>query len=149
MIEVVPSTLAHARELATNIRSKDQDEARALGMAPHRGLFYAYRHSLLRRTALVRGSVAAMWGVSGTPLGMVGQPYLITGELVNHVSPMSFVRIYRQEVKSFQSLFPILTGYVASDYHEAVRVLKIAGFSVSEPEDVNGNHFQRFHLCSG
>lgn len=148
MIEVVPSTLVHARKLATNIRPKDQDEARALGMAPHKGLFYAYRHSLLRRTALVRGSVAAMWGVSGTPLGIVGRPYLVTGKLCDTVHPVAFAKVYIKELKGMRALFPVLENYVHSDYDGAVSMLELAGFTLSEPIDINGALFRRFSMVS-
>jgi hypothetical protein len=148
MIEVVPSTMAHARELAKSIREKDQIEARALGLVPHKALFYAYRHSVLRRTAVVDGSVAAMWGISGTPLGVVGQPYLITGTVCDKIHPVTFAKIYIKELKGMKSLFPVLENYVHSDYEGAVEMLRIAGFELSDPIDINGTSFRRFRMVS-
>lgn len=148
MIEVVPSTLAHARELARSIRPADQKEAEALGMAPHRALFYAFRHSVLRRTALVDGSVAAMWGVGGTPLGILGMPYLITGTVCDKVHPVIFAKIYIKELKGMKSLFPVLENYVHSDYTGAVSMLRIAGFELSDPIDINGASFRKFSMVS-
>ena len=147
-IEIVPSELRHVRELALSIREKDQDEARALGLAPHRGLHFAYTHATLRRTCLVDGSVAAMWGVCGTPLGIAGQPYLITGTVVNQISPVKFARIYIKEVESMRNLFPVLENYVHADYIGAVKMLQLAGFELSDKLIINGSDFYRFSMRS-
>lgn len=130
------------------MRENDKKEARALGLIPHHALFYAYKHACFRRTALVDGKVAAMWGVVGTPLGLVGQPYLITGTECDKVSPLAFARIYINELGAMARIFPILENYVDNDYHEAIGMLEIAGFDVSKPVLYNNHLFRKFTLRS-
>lgn len=143
-INIVPSTVAHVRELQKSLRSEDRLELEALGLNPSHSIFSSYRKSILRKTCLVNGKVGAMWGVSGTPLSLTGQPYLITGEPVLEMSFLRFARIYKQEVLEMSRLFPLLENYVHSNYHGAVRLLKMSGFIISKPVYINGNMFRKF-----
>lgn len=147
-IEIVPSTVQHVRELSENIRIKDRREAEALGLKPNRALFYSYKHALVRHTLLIDDRVAAMWGLCGTPLGTVGQPYFVTGVDVEKLSPIRFARLYIRELNSLKNIFPVLENYVHSDYKGAVRMLRLAGFTLSEPVLINDNLFQRFTLVN-
>lgn len=147
-IEIVDSTHKHVKELAKTLRPKDRLEAEGLGLNPEQGLFYAFRWALWRRTALVDGQVAAMWGLHGSLLGNLGRPYLITGEAVNLIHPVKFARIYKQEVETMKQMFPVLENYVDIRYKESVRMLKIAGFTVNEPELYNGHLFSKFEMRS-
>ena len=132
-IIIETATTEHVRQLAKNIRSNDQLEANKLGIEPHKGLFVAYRQSILRRSALLNGGVIAMWGIAGTPLSKTGQPWLITGEGVNKISPIKFARLYKEQVQDMKAYFDVLSNYVDAEYEGAVRMLKIAGFTLSEP----------------
>jgi len=89
-----------------------------------------------------------MWGVCGTPLGVAGQPYLITGTVVNQISPVKFARIYIKEVESMRNLFPVLENYVHADYIGAVKMLQLAGFELSDKLSINGSDFYRFSMRS-
>lgn len=96
------------------------------------------------------GNVAAMWGLGGTIVGQVGQPYLITGVECEKVSPFAFARVYKQEVELMKTMFPTLENYVDSRYKGAVRMLKIAGFQLSEePVQVKptGALFYKFRMA--
>lgn len=132
-VEIVPSTIAHAKELAQNLRQGDRQEALGLGLVPEKAVFFSYRGGLWRRTALIDNQVAAMWGVAGCPMGLVGQPYLITSPVCEEILPIRFARIYKQEVSVMTKLFPILENYVDASYEGAVRMLRIAGFSLKGP----------------
>lgn len=143
-IVVVPSTMAHASAMANNIRKKDKLEAERMGLDARRGLFYAYRTAVWRRTALVDDKVAAMWGVRGMTLSGVGEPYLITTPVVETVSPVRFARVYRNEVNQMKQLFPILENYVDANYDEAVKMLRIAGFQISDTPVKIGPHDSSF-----
>lgn len=111
-------------------------EALGLGLDPEKAVFFSYRGGLWRRTALINGRVAAMWGLAGTPMGLVGQPYLITSPVCQEISPIRFARVYREEVKTMKKLFPILENYVDASYEGAVRMLRIAGFELKGPRKV-------------
>ena len=133
MLEIIPSTSEHVRELSKTIRQADKEEAIAAGLVPHKALFYAYKRAFYRRTALINGNVAAMWGVLGSPLGVLGQPYLVTGEYVSDIRPTEFVRAYKNEVQIMSKMFSLLENYVDARYTSAIKLLKLAGFEVSEP----------------
>lgn len=148
MITVLPSELWHVHELAEDMRQRDQEEAKGIGMDPKDALLYTFKHGLMRRTAFVGDTVAAMWGLGGTPLGVVGQPYLVTGRACDTVSPIRFAKIYIKELNSMKSLFPVLENYVHSDYEGAVRMLELAGFDLSEDIPINGTRFKRFTMIT-
>lgn len=147
-IEIVDSVGKHAKELAKTLRIKDRIEAESMGLNPEQATFYAYRWALWKRTALVDGKVAAMWGLHGSLLGHSARPYLITGEAVNLVSPIKFARVYTKEVQIMKQMFPVLENYVDLKYEESVRMLRIAGFTIKEPELLNGHLFSKFEMRS-
>ena len=119
------------KEIVKVLRKEDQQEADALGVNPEKALFGLYRYAVLRKTAFVDNQIAALWGVVGTPLGIVGRPYLITGQAVELVSPLTFARIYRKEVVKMQELFPVLEQYVDASYTGSVKMIQLAGFSLN------------------
>lgn len=147
-VEIVPSTISHAKELTLTMRQKDREEALAMGLNPKKAVFYAYRNSLFRRTALIDGKVAAMWGVVGNLFGGSGKPYLITSTEVEKMSPIAFARIYREQVKKMSKLYPVLSNIVHDDYDAAKRMLVIGGFDITEPFpiDSSGHLFREFYL---
>jgi hypothetical protein len=147
-IEIIPAVADHVRALGISMRAADQAEIRGFGLVPHRTLWVSYRHSLMRRTALVDGEVAAMWGVTGAPLGRAGRPWLLTGPACDRVSPIRFARIYRDEAVSMLGLFPALENIVDSSYYGAVRMLCLAGFTVHDPVPmgVDGKCYSRFEM---
>lgn len=146
MIEIIDSTTSHVRELRKTLRDNDKLEATRVGLDPFKAIFIAYTRAVFRKTVLVNGRVAAMYGVVGTPLGLVGMPYLITGTVSEEVSPLTFARVYKQGVEEMSSIFSVLENYVDASYLGAVRLLKISGFSLSEPVQINGFDFLRFTL---
>lgn len=89
-----------------------------------------------------------MWGLHGELLGSTGHPYFLTGTESEKVSSIRFARLYKEEVQVMRTLFPILENYVDATYEHAVRLLKIAGFTLSPPVFVNGNPFLKFRLES-
>ncbi len=149
-VTLVPTEIRHVKEISDNLRDEDKAEALRIGVEPRKGCFYAYRSALWKRTALIDGQAAAMWGVAGNPLGLIGQPYLITTDRVRKVSPLRFSRIYRDEVSVMSRLFPILENYVDAEYKGAVRMLKIAGFELLGPETVKPSSalFYKFRKVS-
>lgn len=146
----LPSELAHVRELSRDLQEGDIREMESLGVNPSHALFHSFKQSLLRRSALLDGKVIAMWGVGGTPLSLVGHPYLLTGNGIKGISSIRFVSIYRQEVNYMKQLFPVLENYVDASYTEAKRVLKMSGFHLdgARPLGPKGSLFQRFWMES-
>ena len=135
-VEITTSTFRHAKELSLTLRENDKLEAQAMGLNPVKGCFDVYRRAIWRMTGLIDGKVAAMWGIAGNPLGDVGQVYLITGTEVEKISPLRFARIYKEQVEVMKTIFPILENYVDARYEGAIRLLKIAGFELSGPFEI-------------
>ena len=146
-MEVKYSVLEDVERLSANMREKDRKEAEALGMNAKKALYLTFRYGILRKSAFLDGKIVAMWGICGTPLSLVGRPYLITSNEVARMSPLKFARMYAKEVQTMNSLFPILENYVDANYDEAVRLLKIVGFELT-PEKINGNDFYKYRMVS-
>lgn len=149
-VAIVPATADHAWILGRGLRAADVREVGCLGQMPHAAVFWSYRRALIRKTALVDGEVAAMWGVVGAPLGMVGTPWLLTGPASERVSALTFARIYQAEALGMLRLFPKLENYVDASYTGAVRLLKLAGFTLDEPKPygLTQSPFRRFEMVA-
>lgn len=117
-----------------------------MGLNPDTALYHTYRNALYRKTALLNGEVAAMWGVCGTPLSISGVPYLLTSPLVETVSPIVFSRLYIKEVQEMKKLFPVLENYVDAEYTCAVKMLLLAGFKLEGPITLNNSLFYKFSI---
>lgn len=147
-VSIVPTLPSHIDRLGRSLRANDEREITCLGLNPHRMLWRSYRVALWRETVLIDGEVAAIGGVGGTALGIVGRPWMLTSPIAETISPLSFVRIFKQEVAQMLQLFPVLTNYVHAEYQGAVRLLELAGFTLDEPVPFGspGVLFRRFHL---
>lgn len=111
-----------------------------------KGLWRCFRQGINNKTALLDGKVVACWGVGGVFLGDTGQPWFLTTKELLKMSKMELVRIYKREVEEMLTLFPVLENYVDSDYNGAVRLLRIAGFTVGEPEPQGQGMYRKFTL---
>lgn len=132
-IEIVPATLEHVQALGQCMNDEDMQEAVAGGLVPRRALWRGWKQSLIRYAALVDGEIAAMWGVSGSIMGGIGVPWLVTARAARKVSPHEFRKIYVNEVRKMLEIYPVLVNYVDARYDGAVRMLKISGFNLDEP----------------
>ena len=145
--EIRISVFNDVEALVRQVRDKDRLEAEALGMSVDKALYLTFKYGLIRRTVTLDGEVIAMFGVSGTPLSLVGRPYFVSGKGIGRLSPIKIARIYKREVSTMNSLFPILENYVDANYEEAVRLLKITGFELT-PQKINGNDFYKYRMVS-
>lgn len=147
-ISLVTTTLDHIQELSKTLRDQDKQECLRLGFEPEKALYYSFKHAVIKRTGLINGKVAAIWGVTGTPLGITGQPYLVTSNEILKISPFKFARFYRKEVQAFNIIFPILENYVDASYIGAIRMLKVAGFKINttDPFITETGKFFKFTL---
>lgn len=145
VVEILPTTAAHIRELQRTIREADRKEIENYGFSCAKGLWMSFKRGLGNNTALVDGRVAAIWGCAGCYLGSTGQPWLLTSPEVEKVSPLYFARLYQREIYKMLNLFPTLTNYVAADYEKAIRLLQIIGFEIGEPEILGfGGIYRKF-----
>lgn len=131
-VEIVDTNRYHLLALRGRLRAGDCLEIAATGASQARAIWRSYRASVVSRTGIVDGKVAAVWGCAGPVLGGVGEPWLLTAPEVERV-PLRFVRQGREELARMLSLYPVLQNYVAADYKQACRFLEVLGFTLGEP----------------
>lgn len=144
-IETVQATPNLVRKLRDNLREGDIKEIERYGLTVQKAVWDSYRTSMVRKIALADGEVACMWGVSGNCMGMIGIPWLLTASIVEK-HPLAFVLYYREEVKNMLKLFPVLENIVDADYSQAIKLMELVGFTVSEPQAMgkHGKMFRKF-----
>lgn len=130
-VEIIPATLAHGYELARNLRAEDRAEVSAAG-DPRHLIRHSIRRSFVKRTALVDGRVAAMWGMGGTVVSNEGDIWLLTTAAVE-LAPVRFIRQARAEIEHMLTVRSRLSGTVAVSYGRAVRLLEVLGFTIEPP----------------
>lgn len=132
-----------------DIEFADRDvlEARRLGLDITENMHRTISTSLYKKTALFGSVPMAMWGVVGDLFG-TGMPYLTISRHIKLITTREFVRIYKQEVREMLKFFPRLENVVDAEYENAVRMLKIAGFRVTEPVPVFPSEalFRKFEI---
>lgn len=146
VVSIVESIGPHTVSLKDRLRPQDAQEILRFGITVQHALWYSYRNSLIRKTALIDGTVAAMWGCNGIFMGRVGTPWLLTSPEVHKVSPLKFTRIYQQEVVKMLKMFPRLENYVDAEYSGAIRLLEIIGFTVEEPQKMGTGMYRKFWI---
>jgi hypothetical protein len=129
---ILPTTKAHLGVLAEKLRAGDAAEIEAAGISPRRALWRSWRNSVLASTMVVDGEIAAVGGVGGCPLGRVGELWLLTAPPIERAK-IAFLAEARSAVRVMLTIFPELRGRVSADYHKAVRLLEVLGFTVGEP----------------
>ena len=146
-IQIVPAEYKHLLALAPVMRTADRCEVMAAGMTPLKALFRSWRPSMIANAGFVDGEIAAVWGMIGSPLGRVGNPWLLTSAAVEKV-PRAFLEIGREEVRRMLSLCPMLVGLVDPSYWKAVRFLAFLGYSFGEPVSYGprGASFLQFRM---
>lgn len=145
-IVIVPTLPEHIRELRETIRDGDRAEIESFGFSCAKGLWRSYKNGMFNQTALIEGKVVAVWGCGGSYLGETGQPWLMTSYEVYRISPLRFARIYQREVYKMLEMFPYLVNFVAADYPEAIRLLRIVGFEIGAPEKVGKGMYRKFEM---
>jgi hypothetical protein len=150
---IEPTEVGHIYQLAETLREQDRLEILNLGFGVKKALWRAYRNSIMCKTALVADKVAAIWGLGiglragVSPLSDLGVPWLHTSVAIESV-PFSFVRVAKVELAAMLKLRPRLESFVAADYAQAIKFLRILGFAVEKPEVVGlgGALYCRFHM---
>ena len=150
-IEIKTSVLDDVYQLWPKLREKDREELTAMGYKPRTAVYYSFKHGLYRKTGFVDGKIGAMWGVCGAPLGMVGQPYLLTTKEFEKPSVKEVVKMYKKEVDIMLQIFPVLENYVDYNYEAAIKLLKLVGFTIEGPVPLGPkrNPFCRYYMTSG
>lgn len=121
----------HLRLMADAMSGDSMKVAENMGFTPLKALWNSYRNSLICRTAFIEGRIAAIWGLSGTIFGNIGQPWLIlTPETQEY--PMRVAFRYRKELKNMLQMFNILEEFVPVENNSSIRMLELMGFKVDK-----------------
>lgn len=139
-LTIAPSSIADVYRLAANMRAADARECTDMGSTPVKSVRNSFMNAILRQTAFVDGEIAAMAGLVGDVLTDVGYPFLFTTAAVER-APVAFVKAYLRVLAQFQKVKPILVTYVAADYASSIRLLKLAGFRIGDPQFAGGGVF--------
>ncbi len=145
-VNIVSTNGSHIAVLKNNLRRQDADEILRFGVSIKHALWRSYRTSVVRKTALIDGVVAACWGVNGMLMGNIGQPWLMTTPEVKRISPLKFVRIYQEEVIQMLKMFPKLENFCDAEYDSAIRLLEIIGFNIGEPQAIGNGMYRKFWI---
>ena len=147
-IQIVPCTMAHMDALADSLRLLDIEELQAQGKGPRAVLRASIKGSLWCRTYLYDGEVAAMMGLGGVAMDDLGRPWFLTSDVIYRPNAWTVVKECRKGVALMLELKPRLENYVLAKYEQAVRLLRILGFSLDEPMPFGpkGVLFRRFYL---
>ena len=107
MIEIIQATLSHVQELSMTMNREDRDEVEGLYLKAHRVLWRGWKNSVIRKTLMIDGEVGAIWGVTGSPLALIGHPWMLTSKKVRGMSPHTFAKLYKSEVRGLLEVFPV------------------------------------------
>lgn len=145
-VTVVDAQAAHIGPLAADLRAGYVVALRRVGLTPERAIWRRYRSSVLRRTGLVDGRVAAMWGVApaggDSLLGGEGDGWLFTAEAVR-LAPKAALRIGRGELERFRAVFGRMRGIVSLEDECAERFAERLGCRLLGAE---GAFFRRYEV---
>ena len=146
---IVPATMAHAEELAANMRKADVAEIWAAGRhKPLEALKLSLVVSRDPKAGLVDGRVVCMFGIAApTLMSFTGVPWLLgSEELARHWR--YFLRANIPVVARMREEYDVLANYVDARNKTAIRWLKWLGFDIKEaqPYGPDGLPFHRFEM---
>lgn len=147
-ISIVDALPHHVSALKANLRDEDANEILGLGVSIQHSLWYGYKYSVYRKTALIDGVPVAMFGCIGALLGTRAEIWLLTSPDIYKVSSLRFSRTYQAEVHKMLKIFHYLENKVDARYDAAIRLLDITGFNIDDPEPVgvDGAMYRHFWI---
>lgn len=142
----MPAEPAHMDELAKGLRAGDRLEIIGMGSTVEESFALTWRHSLLRQSVLLGGNVAAVGGVGGSPMGGVGQPWMLTTELFERI-PIFMAKEGIRQTRAWLEIFERLESYVDAGYGRACGFLHVVGFKLDAPTRTeSGIEVRRFWM---
>lgn len=109
---------------------------------PRRVLRAAVADSAYRRTALLDGRVAAMWGVTGPLAAATGHVWLLMSRAARAVPVKVILALVRDELAAVMATKTELVSFAPAADARALRFMRFLGFAVAEP-DAAGNCLAR------
>ena len=146
-VTIIPTIYDHIGQLVESLREDDVRECESFSVTPFKGIWRSYRNSEFARTGFINGKIASIWGIKKSVLKFIGNPWLMTSDIVDDY-PFIFARVYRQELKKMLERYEVLETWCDKDYAKSMRLLKIVGFKEDGffPCDKNGRSLVRFKM---
>lgn len=132
--EVMPATLAHAREAAENLRQADRDELWAASRStPWNALRNGVTASTRAWAGLVDDEVACLFGVAPQSLASgTGMAWMLATPLIEEHQVL-FLRRCRPVVAEMGRGYAYLHNHVDARNEKAIRWLRWLGFTIHDP----------------
>lgn len=147
--EIVTATVAHARQMAPNMREAEiREVADSYGLSPLDALLMEVKRSAVAWAWVIDGEVACMFGiVSQAALSDVSYPWFLTTPLVERHS-RQFARTCKTLLPELIAHHPRLVGMVDARYALSVRWLKWLGARLGpeQPWGVARAPFRHFEI---
>jgi hypothetical protein len=147
-IKIIPVEGWHLLELRRNLKPGDIAEIAATRLRPSYAIASSVRNSQEVYTALLDDRVAAIWG-HREGKDQIAHPWLVTTAEINRISVLKFARMYKQRAAFMLQTFKRLENYVFCGNTDSIRMLRLVGFTIGEPEDFSGALFRQFSLDRG
>jgi hypothetical protein len=130
-IRIVPTTIEHIRMLVFDLRDDDVRECEKFGVSPFKGIWRSYKNSKICRSYFIGDRIAAICGVNGGLFGFMGNPWLMTSNIVNDY-PFVFASIYRREMREMLKSYQTLESWVDASHTKSIKMMRIVGFKERE-----------------
>ena len=146
-IEIRPARPTDVGPIANTARPMDLLEAEVTGMTMKRALRHGIAHGDAW-TILVDGKRAMMFGVVDTSIvegkGRVWAVATTTAE----ARWRELVRVGEYILSNLRERYMTLENYVHADNAKAIRWLRWSGFTLGEPEEINGQTMRKLSICA-
>ncbi len=136
---VVKAKLQHVVDMKDRMRIEDQKEMYNFwGMTPEQGLGISFLTSQLVWTAFYKNRPCAMFGVGkDMKIANGGTPWLLATDEFKYITK-GFLKDTEYYMGQCYNLYPHLENIVDPTNVKAIRWIKFAGFTLSNPLMVNG-----------
>ena len=132
-IRLLPATMDHAAELASNLRQTDRDEVRASGgYTPLQATTGSVAASREAWAIYVDGRLAALYGVANSSVPGIGVPWLLGAEGFPHGIAKRLVAQTRSTILEWKARYKYarLLNWISERNGASLRWLKASGFRV-------------------
>lgn len=144
MIEVVRTAEGHLASMAPRLRESDYRAMATTDKDPLLLMLAIFHLSVFSRVAMEDGKPLAVWGVFGSALSGIGEPWLFaTPEAYRWWRTLA--RIAKTEMAEARLVFSSLQGIVHAEDERAQRFVSWLGFAWQAPVRTgNGSLFWRY-----
>lgn len=131
VVEIRRAVMADIPLVSEALRDAERKAVAETGRSVEEVVRYCFANSSRRRTALVDGEIAAMWGCGGPLLGTYGEPWLFATKAIER-APMTAVKVARRELDAMGRMFPVLSGILYRADARACRFAERMGLRITQ-----------------